>query len=71
MWCHVPLGLLKYSTGVQNRSRAHLEPLDRPQGAGSEVAGTDVRLQPHEDVGVASVQTDANLRGRQPATQVW
>ena len=43
-----------------------LESPDCGEGAGSVVTGAEVSLQPDQDVGVASVQTNPNLGGRQP-----
>ena len=36
------------------------------EGAGSVVTGAEVSLQPDQDVGVASIQTNPNLGGSQP-----
>ena len=43
-----------------------LESPDCVEGAGSVVTRAEVSLQPDQDVGVASVQTNPNLGGRQP-----
>ena len=43
-----------------------LESPDCVEGAGSVVPGAEVSLQSDQDVGVASVQTNPNLGGRQP-----
>ena len=43
-----------------------LESPDCVEGAGSVVTRAEVSLQPDQDVGVASVQTNPNLGGSQP-----
>ena len=43
-----------------------LDPPDCVEGAGPVVSRAEVWLQPDQDVGVASVQTYPDLRGRQP-----